>query len=79
MKKFILPGFWSKTPTTNALDFNNEVGIFMNSQGYPVKDCCEDSTDLVTRSYANDTAAKAAGLKKGDLYHTAGAVKVVLT
>lgn len=79
MKKFILPGFWTKTPTENSLDLNNEIGTFMNSQGYPVKDCCESSTDLVTRSYANEAAAKAAGLKKGDLFHTAGALKVILT
>tara|TARA_R100000231_G_C5321141_1_gene163435 strand:- start:997 stop:1236 length:240 start_codon:yes stop_codon:yes gene_type:complete len=29
-------------------------------------------------SYADNAAAKAAGLKKGDLYHTAGILKIVI-
>ena len=29
-------------------------------------------------SYANEAAAKAAGLQKGDIYHTAGALKIVI-
>ena len=32
---------------------------------------------LLARNYANNTAAKAAGLVNGDIYHTAGAVKIV--
>ena len=29
-------------------------------------------------SYADNAAAKAAGLKKGDIYHTAGLLKIVI-
>jgi len=35
--------------------------------------------ELVDKNYANDTAAKAAGLIKGDIYHNAGDLKVVIT
>ena len=31
----------------------------------------------ISEYYANDAAAKAAGLGKGDIYHTAGVLKVV--
>lgn len=33
--------------------------------------------DILTRAHATNTAAKAAGLVNGDLYHTAGVLKVV--
>ena len=35
--------------------------------------------DILTRDYANNAAAKTAGLVDGDLYHTAGALKIVYT
>ena len=34
--------------------------------------------DILDRNYADNAAAKAAGLVNGDLYHTAGALKIVL-
>lgn len=33
--------------------------------------------DILDRSYLDNTAAKAAGLVAGDIYHTAGLLKVV--
>ena len=33
---------------------------------------------ILTRNHANEAAAKVAGLSKGDIYHTAGALKVVV-
>jgi len=33
--------------------------------------------DILVRNYADNAAAKAAGLAKGDFYHTTGAVKIV--
>ena len=35
--------------------------------------------DIISKNYADDTAAKAAGLGKGDIYHNAGVLRVVLT
>ena len=35
--------------------------------------------NTVSVSYANNAAAKAAGLVDGDLYHTAGTLKIVYT
>lgn len=32
---------------------------------------------VVDRDYANDTAARAAGLSKGDIYHNRGELRVV--
>ncbi len=37
----------------------------------------EAGKDLLDKNYADDIAAKAAGLIKGDIYHTAGTLKVV--
>tara|TARA_R110000744_G_scaffold31028_1_gene73227 strand:- start:2002 stop:2199 length:198 start_codon:yes stop_codon:yes gene_type:complete len=34
--------------------------------------------DILVKDYAGNAAAKAAGLVKGDLYHTAGDMKVVV-
>jgi hypothetical protein len=33
--------------------------------------------DILTRAHVSNTAAKAAGLVNGDLYHTAGLLKIV--
>ena len=33
--------------------------------------------DILNRNYANNAAAKTAGLVNGDLYHTAGILKIV--
>jgi hypothetical protein len=33
--------------------------------------------DILVRNYADNAAAKAAGLSNGDLYHTAGVLKIV--
>ena len=35
--------------------------------------------DILTRDYLDNAAAKTAGLIDGDLYHTAGFVKIVYT
>lgn len=35
--------------------------------------------DVLIRNYADNAAAKAAGLVDGDLYHTAGVLKIVYT
>ena len=35
--------------------------------------------DILTRDHLNNAAAKTAGLVDGDLYHTAGFVKIVYT
>ena len=35
--------------------------------------------DILIRNYADNAAAKAAGLSNGDLYHTAGVLKIVYT
>lgn len=35
--------------------------------------------ELVNKNYINDAAAIAAGLIKGDIYHNAGALRVVIT
>ena len=34
--------------------------------------------DILVRDHADDTAAKAAGLAKGDIYHTTGTLKIVV-
>ncbi len=34
--------------------------------------------DILDRDYADNAAARAAGLGTGNLYHTAGALKIVL-
>ena len=34
--------------------------------------------DILVRDYANNAAAKAAGLVKGDLYHSTGDLKIVV-
>jgi hypothetical protein len=33
--------------------------------------------DILVKNYADNAAAKAAGLSNGDLYHTAGVLKIV--
>jgi hypothetical protein len=33
--------------------------------------------DILIRNYVDNAAAKAAGLSNGDLYHTAGVLKIV--
>ena len=35
--------------------------------------------DILSRDHLDNAAAKAAGLKDGDVYHTAGLLKVVFT
>lgn len=35
--------------------------------------------EILARDHANDAAAKAAGLAKGDLYHTTGDLKIVVS
>jgi hypothetical protein len=35
-------------------------------------------TDILVKDYANNAAAIAAGLVKGDLYHSTGTLKVVV-
>jgi hypothetical protein len=35
--------------------------------------------DILVRNYADNAAAKVAGLVNGDLYHTAGVLKIVYT
>ena len=49
---------------------NSSVDKILSSKAFGLK--------ILSRNHANDAAAKAAGLAKGDIYHNAGDLKVVL-
>tara|TARA_R110002020_G_scaffold257701_1_gene471356 strand:+ start:138 stop:335 length:198 start_codon:yes stop_codon:yes gene_type:complete len=64
-----------------ALDIKkaNKTYEFSNSSVSKILSSKAFGLDVIPKNYANDTAAKAAGLSKGDIYHNAGDLKVVLT
>jgi|TARA_B100000780_G_C20798144_1_gene316973 hypothetical protein len=57
----------------------NKTTEFTNASVSKILASTSVAKDIVTRNYANNAAAKAAGLVDGDLYHAAGAVRVVFT
>tara|TARA_R100000541_G_scaffold11248_2_gene19322 strand:- start:2887 stop:3084 length:198 start_codon:yes stop_codon:yes gene_type:complete len=64
-----------------ALDIKlaNKTTEFTNSSVAKILASKAFGKDIILKNYANDTAAKAAGLGKGDIYHNAGVLRVVLT
>ena len=64
-----------------ALDIKkaNKTTEFTNSNVSEIIASKAVGKDILTRDYANNAAAKTAGLVDGDLYHTAGALKIVYT
>jgi len=63
-----------------ALDIKrqNKTYEFSNSDVSKILASKAVGKDVLARDHANNAAALAAGLAKGDLYHTAGALKVVV-
>ena len=57
----------------------NKVTQLTNSAVSKLIASKESGKELVDKNYINDGAAKAAGLVKGDIYHNAGALRVVLS
>ena len=55
----------------------NKTYEFSNSSVSKIVASKAVGVDILTRSHATNAAAKAAGLVKGDVYHTAGLLKVV--
>jgi hypothetical protein len=64
-----------------ALDIKkaNKTYEFSNSSVSEILASKAVGKDILIRNYADNTAAKAAGLANGDLYHTAGVLKIVYT
>ena len=64
-----------------ALDIKlaNKAYEFSNSDVSKILASKAFGKDIISKNYANDAAAKAAGLGKGDIYHNAGVLRVVLT
>jgi len=56
-------------------DKTNVTGLARLLHVNAVINWVREAADL---EYADDAAAKAAGLVKGDLYHTAGVLKIVI-
>ena len=56
----------------------NKTYEFSNSSVSKIVASKAVGKDILDRNYADNAAAKAAGLGNGDLYHTAGALKIVL-
>jgi len=52
---------------------------FTNSKVADILASKEVGKEILDRSYLDNSAAKAAGLVDGDIYHTAGLLKVVYT
>jgi|TARA_R110001592_G_scaffold63838_1_gene195905 hypothetical protein len=63
-----------------ALDIKlaNKTTEFTNSSVSKIIASKAVGNGILTRNHVNEAAAKAAGLSKGDIYHTAGALKVVV-
>ncbi len=57
----------------------NKVTEFTNSDASVLLASKASGKVIVDRNHADDTAAKAAGLIKGDIYHNAGALRVVIS
>lgn len=64
-----------------ALDIKkaNKTYEFSNSSVSKIIASKAVGKDVLIRNYASNAAAKAAGLVDGDLYHTAGVLKIVYT
>lgn len=64
-----------------ALDIKkaNKTYEFSNSSVSKIIASKAIGKDVLIRNYADNAAAKAAGLVDGDLYHTAGVLKIVYT
>ncbi len=64
-----------------ALDIKkqNKTYEFSNSSVSKIIASKAVGLDVVSRNHANDAAAKASGLVKGDLYHNAGDLKIVIS
>jgi|32_taG_2_1085360.scaffolds.fasta_scaffold27827_2 uncharacterized phage protein gp47/JayE len=52
---------------------------FLNSSVSKIIASKQVGKEILDRSYVDNAAAKAAGLVDGDIYHTAGLLKVVYT
>ena len=63
-----------------ALDIKkaNKTYEFSNSSVSKIIASKAVGKDILVRDYANNAAAKAAGLVKGDLYHSTGDLKIVV-
>ena len=63
-----------------ALDIKlaNKTTEFTNSSVSKIIASKAVGNKILTRNHLNEAAAKAAGLSKGDIYHTSGALKVVV-
>ena len=63
-----------------ALDIKlaNKTYEFSNSSVSKIISSKSVGKDILVRDYANNVAAVAAGLVKGDLYHSTGDLKVVV-
>ena len=64
-----------------ALDIKkaNKTYEFSNSSVSKIIASNAIGKDVLIRNYADNAAAKTAGLVDGDLYHTAGVLKIVYT
>ena len=62
-----------------ALDIKkaNKTYEFSNSNVSEILASKAVGKDILNRNYADNAAAKVAGLVNGDLYHTAGVLKIV--
>lgn len=62
-----------------ALDIKkaNKTYEFSNSSVSKILASKAVGKDILIRNYADNAAAKTAGLVNGDLYHTAGVLKIV--
>jgi hypothetical protein len=56
----------------------NKTYEFSNSSVSKIISSKSVGKDILVRDYANNVAAKAAGLVKGDLYHSTGDLKIVV-
>tara|TARA_B110000208_G_scaffold162691_1_gene199188 strand:+ start:96 stop:290 length:195 start_codon:yes stop_codon:yes gene_type:complete len=56
----------------------NKTYEFLNSSVSKIISSKSVGKDILVRDYANNAAAIAAGLVKGDLYHSTGDLKVVV-
>lgn len=56
----------------------NKTYEFSNSSVSKIVASKAVGKDILVRDYANNAAAKAAGLVKGDIYHSTGDLKIVV-
>ena len=61
---------YKKAPFKKTTEFtNSDVSKIISSKNV--------GKDILSRDHLDNNAAKTAGLKEGDLYHTAGFLKIV--